>query len=166
MDFDKTIFKLHYASTIIKMMYIEIAVLLVAILLRILNVNTLFVFSIILIGLIPFVVFPLTFCYYIRMKKQSERQKQWIKEGILYVERCFDSGLTAGGFVNHKETVIFECISSVIITQRFLKVIGDVVIIDVYNGVSKEKKTLEYNIPRVFSNENEIICLGGNSNVR
>ena len=102
MEFDIKVFKNNYASWLIKLMYCELAVFVVAIALRLTQLSFFFTISVLLIGLIPIVILPLTFCYYIRARKQAERQRQWISNDKLYVERCFDSGLSAGGFINHK----------------------------------------------------------------
>jgi len=165
MEFDIKVFKNNYASWLIKLMYCELAVFVVAIALRLTQLSFFFTISVLLIGLIPIVILPLTFCYYIRARKQAERQRQWISNDKLYVERCFDSGLSAGGFINHKETVIFDKINSVDMSRRYVVVSGDINVIEQYNGVSKEKKVNMYRIPRVFRNEDEIINIGGKNHV-
>lgn len=165
MEFDLKVFKNNYATSLIKLMYCEIFVFVVAIAMRLTQISFFFTISVLLIGVIPIVILPLTFCYYIRAKKQAERQKQWISNGKLYVERCFDSGLSAGGFINHKETVIFDEINSVDVSRRYIIVFGDINVIEQYNGVSKEKVVGMYKIPRVFKNEDEIINIGGKNYV-
>lgn len=165
MEFNIKIFKNNYASSLIRLIYCEIAIFVIAIALRLTQLTLFFTISVLLIGLIPIVVLPLTFCYYIRAKKQAERQKQWISKDKLYVERCFDSGWSAGGFINHKETVIFDEISSVNMSRRYIVVFGDINIIEQYNGISKEKKVGMYKIPRVFKNEDKIINIGGKKHV-
>lgn len=165
MVFDIQTFKRHYASDIIRLMYIEVLVFVIAIIVRIVNISSLFALSVLMIGLIPIVVLPLTFCYYIRMKKQAERQKQWFSNGKLYVERCQDSGLTAGGFVDHRETVLFERIDTVEVKKRYIVLSGEITVVERYNGVSKERQVKSYGIPRTFLREEEIINVGGMKNV-
>lgn len=103
----------------------------------------------------------MTYCLYLRAKRQSERQRQWFNDGILYVERCLDNGFTAGGFVRHKETVIFDEIHSVNKTKYNIIITGNIQIIEQYNGISKEKKVNKYLIPRNFTEEENILKLGG-----
>lgn len=159
MNYDKKIFKQYYGSLHIKLLVIQILLVVVAVGLMLFKLYFFrYVYGfIICIGIVSI---PFTYCYYIRIKKQSERQRQWITNKKLYVERVLDSGLTAGGFVNHKETVMFDHISSVRMTNRYIIINGDIEIISDFNSVNKNKRKTLYKIPRNFVSENSIIELG------
>lgn len=161
MKYDVSLFKKNYGRKWINLMVIELIALILAVIMRLSNIELFFEFSIWLIGLIPIVCLPLTYCLYLRAKRQSERQRQWFNDGILYVERCLDNGFTAGGFVRHKETVIFDEIHSVNKTKYNIIITGNIQIIEQYNGISKEKKVNKYLIPRNFTEEENILKLGG-----
>lgn len=159
MKYDEKAFKQHYGSFHIKLLIVQITLLLIAIALMLFKFYSLRI----LYGLIictEIVLIPLTFCFYIRIKKQSERQRQWICDEKLYVERVFDSGLTAGGFVNYKQTIVFNHIESVKFTYRYIVITGSVDIISDFNSVNKSERKTKYKIPRNFIQENSIIELG------
>lgn len=161
MNYDKEIFKNYYGSKYIKGMKIEAINCIICFLLIFTGVWFLVYIAAFVITANLFVVFPLTYCYYLRAKRQSERQKQWISNEKLILERVLDSGLTSGGFVNHKVTVIFEKISNMNLSTRYIEIEGDVQVIEQFNGVTKTKQTDKYLVPRNFSNEKKILSLGG-----
>jgi len=158
MKYNKEFFKSHYGSLYNKLIIFQLFFLLITFAFS-LSKNYWLVTLFGLIFCIELISVPLTFCYYVRAKKQSERQKQWIEDGKLYVERVFDNGLTAGGFVNHKETVIFNHIESIKLTNYHIIITGNIEIISDYNSTIKNKRKTIYKIPRNFIQENLIIQL-------
>ena len=107
--------------------------------------------------IVPFFVLPITFSQYLRRKKQSERQKQWFENEVLYIEQVPDNGLTAGGFVKHKITAKIEKIDSAYAEKRFIIVNGEIYVEEIFNNVRKEYKAKQYKIPRCFTNEEKIL---------
>ena len=164
MEFNKQVFKKYYGKNWITAMYVELLILLIAMLMTFFNHPLLIAFSVFTVGSMAMVILPFSFCMYIRRKKQSERQKQWIKNGKLYVKRGLDDGFSLGGMVHHDETVLFNKIVSICVEKRFIVVKGEIQIIENYNGVVRQKDANIYKIPRNFSNEKEIIQLGEKRN--
>lgn len=159
MYFDINVFKERYGSLHIKLLAIQSIACVLSVICIILRLS----FVHYVAGLIVscgIITIPLTYCFYIRLKKQSERQRQWLKDGKLYVERVKDSGLTAGGFVDHKETIIFDHINSIIEEKRFFVVKGDIEIISTFNEVTKNKKVDYYKIPINFNMAEKINEIG------
>lgn len=159
MNYDINIFKKRYGSLHIRLLIVQLLALTISIICIMLRLSFVHYIagSIICCGIITI---PLTYCFYIRLKKQSERQRQWIKDGKLYVERTKDSGLTAGGFVDHKETIIFDHIYSITENKRFFVVEGDIEIVSVFNEVTKNKKVNNYKIPINFNMAERIKEIG------
>ena len=148
-------------------MELEIVIFVVNVIIRIMNIGSLFVISVFLIALIPMVILPFTFCQYIRIKHQAERQKQWIVGNTLYVEKCFDNGwVNLEGYVYHTQLACFDSIEDISTTRYNIVIRGRISITEQYNGRTKSKIKEVYKIPRVFINENELFNLKGDMYVR
>lgn len=159
MKFDKEIFEAHYGNKLILSMYIEICLVALCFVTQMMGITALGLIKFLIAMIVPFFVLPITFSQYIRRKKQSERQKQWFENEILYIEQVPDNGLTAGGFVKHKILVKIERIDSAYAEKRFIIVNGNIHVEEVFNGVRKEYSVMQYKIPRCFTGEEQIISL-------
>lgn len=157
MEFDLKKFKQNYGGPVIKLLYWEAAIFILSMVLRITATSTLTTLLQWISALMAMVVLPLTFCYYIDMKRRAKRQKQWISGGKLYIERILEFGLAGGGFVDHRATITVEQIEDVVLEKRWILLQGNIKIVDFYNGTIKEKEVKKCRIPRSFTNEEEII---------
>lgn len=115
--------------------------------------------GIIMIGL------PYTFCHYLRMKRQAERQRQWISDGKFYLQRVLDCGWTGGGFVDHRVTVLFDRIHRIQMKKGYIVMEGEMNLVDQFNEVVREKQVTSYKVPRTFINEERVIGLVEKSNI-
>lgn len=165
MVFDLQKFKQNYAGPIIKLMYLEAAIFIVAMVMRIMAISTLETLLQWISALMAMVFFPLTLCYYIDIKRRAKRQKQWISDGKLHVEMSLEFGLAGGGFVDHKARITVEQIEDVVLERRWIFLRGQIKISDYYNGVIREKNVKKYRIPRTFTDEEKIVkmCSVGNA---
>lgn len=162
MKYDPHYFKSHYGRIFIIAMYVQIVISIISFILFLTPFKGMIIAIVATVGVLTFIlILPITFCYYIRFKHQAERQIQWIKDGKLYVNRCFDNGYTAGGFVRHEAEIIFDIISSIQVTKRYIIVKGDIQIVDKFNGIVREKRVEKYAIPRCFLGEEHLLQLGG-----
>lgn len=157
MEFDLKKFKENYGGPVIKLLYWEAAILILSMVLRITAPSTLTTLLQWISALMAMVILPLTFCYYIDIKKKAKRQKQWVSGGKLYIERSLEFGLAGGGFVDHKATITIEQMEDAVLEKRWILLQGNIKITDFYNGTIKEKAVKQYRIPRSFTNEEEIL---------
>lgn len=159
MRYDIQKFKQCYASGIITLMYVEAVVFVIAVIVFALKIPYLaavasYVFpGIIIIGL------PYTFFHYLRIKRQAERQRQWISNGKFYLQRVLDCGWTGGGFVDHRVTVLFDRIDRIQVKKGYIVIEGEINLVDQFNEVVREKQVTSYKIPRTFIHEERVIGL-------
>lgn len=162
MSFDKEIFKRHYGRSYIQAVYVQFALIVLSLIVRLIELELLYLPAAAVILLECMITIPLTFCYYIRAKKQAQRQKQWFSNGKLYARLVPDSGLTAGGFVHHERTYLFDHVDSVQVTKRYLVIQGDIHLVDQFNGNARDRELSVMKLPRVFTGEEQILFYGGN----
>lgn len=168
MKFDKSIFKRHYGKPYInRIRYTIIAdvisaiiiVLLLALQVQIPVVLALLLCGIIVLSIFPFL--PLFLSYYVKALKTSQRQKQWFKDSALHVLLIPEDGFTWGAIVTHTKEYIVHSISDITFNNEYILISGNITLVDNYNGNIENKEISVFKIPRNFTNENEILNLGG-----
>ena len=169
MTYDKNVLKNHYAKPCLTIIRVGIILVLVCLALFLLAsvafgpghylpefLVPLAYFVTAFMGFYPIFILPALFCHYIKLKRMSERQRQWITDGVLYVTMIPESGFTWGGFVDHKIT--YEVIQPKLIEQttKFFIISGQIRVIDSYNGVVREKFKSQLKLPRNFLGEEQL----------
>ncbi len=166
MKYNKKIFKQHYGKAYIDLIKIIVIIALITLIVILIRPENDVLLALIFIltaissfGILLFI--PLIFCYYIKAKKASERQKQWISNDILHVTIIPENGFTWGGFTYHTISYEVSKLTNVIETKRYMIIQGSISVKDNFNGIIKESYVSEFKLPRNFSNEKNITKLLG-----
>ena len=159
MKFDLIKFKHNYAAPIIRWLYIELALILLWIPTRIFNPDAIPQSIQWVMAILCMVFLPLTFCYYLDLKRQARTQFITISNGKLIATRVLERGLAGGSFVDHSLHIEFEQICNVIQDNRWLIIDGKIHIVDKYNNTSVDRYITRYKLPRTFNGEEQILAL-------
>lgn len=166
MNYQKKIFRKYYGRIYIVLSWLFIVTSIVFIAIGQIDAPMVRIISATIVGSCMMIGLPLTLCVYLRKRNQSARQKQWIKDDILYIQFVIDDGLTAGGFVRHEKLfeINFHEIKSIRLSNRYIILQANAFMNERFNNNVKRLNVSVVSIPRVFDNEDIIISIGGAKN--
>lgn len=165
MKFNKSFFKKYYGKAYLNSMTyilitnaISLSLVFLFIIAKIVP-PAVVVFGLLTIPVVSIFALPIILAYYVGALKMSQRQRQWFEGGILHVLIVPEDGFTWGGFVTHTKEFVCEDICNIVLTNSHIKIYGKILLIDKYNGTLEKKSVKKCNIPRNFTNEEEILRL-------
>lgn len=167
MKFDKQIFKEHYGKPYLNCIRFTLAAdflaFVVIALLLLMKIKIPIGIAMVLVGVLVLSIFalPLFLSYYVKVLKESQRQKQWFDNGILHVLLVPEDGFTWGGFTTHTQEYIVQNISSITMTPRYIEIFGEIHLVEKYNGLCENKSLSAFKVPRNFQHERTILENGG-----